>query len=376
MKAQQKSGEKVMTMYDIVVVGAGPAGCSAARTASQKGARVMVIEEHRVVGLPRHCSGRLQGSSFTAGIVESVDPRVVLAECRARRFYSPSGRLVLEEPIPPGSAYMLVRDEFDRELARLSAEAGADFVLNTRVTGLIKENGFICGVETASRTLPRVYGKVVIGAQGSAGRYNGVPRWENMSNPDEDFSGGVLIELRRVKGLESGVLEIHLGNLVETGFARIWTRDDRSCWVTCPSLEVFEKMRRSRCLYADRVRDAVAVQMHGWSFGSMAGEQLPGLVKDGLMLVGDSAGYTSIVHAIVSGRLAAEVAVEAINKGDVSAGRLAGYQARCEALGLHRTGLSWKTLGQLKGLTDEQIEARIPEMVRKGELRYSDILPF
>ncbi|MCX8126310.1 MAG: NAD(P)/FAD-dependent oxidoreductase, partial [Dehalococcoidia bacterium] len=216
-----------MKRYDIVIVGAGPAGCSAARTASKGGARVVVIEEHRVIGLPRHCSGRLHGSSFTAEIVGSVDPRVILAECRARRFYSPSGKLVLEEPIPVKSAYMLVRDEFDREMARLAAEAGADFILNTRVTGLVKNKGVVCGVETASRSIPAVYGDVVICAQGAVGRYNGIARWEDMGCRDEEFSGGVLLELRRVKGLESGVPEVHLGSLAETGFARIWTLNGR-----------------------------------------------------------------------------------------------------------------------------------------------------
>jgi flavin-dependent dehydrogenase len=100
------------------------------------------------------------------------------------------------------------------------------------------------------------------------------------------------------------------------------------------------------------------------------------LVKDGLMLVGDSAGYTSMIHAVVSGRFAAETAVDAISEGNTKASRLAEYQKRCEKLGLHRTGLSWKTLNQLGGLTDKQIEERIPRMIKKGEMVYLDILPF
>ncbi|MCX8125645.1 MAG: hypothetical protein N3E40_00675, partial [Dehalococcoidia bacterium] len=66
----------------------------------------------------------------------------------------------------------------------------------------------------------------------------------------------------------------------------------------------------------------------------------------------------------------------AISHGDVSAVRLAEYQRRCESIGLHRTGLSWKTLEQLKGLSDGQIEARLPKMIEKGELHYTDVLPF
>jgi digeranylgeranylglycerophospholipid reductase len=335
-----------------------------------------MLEEHRVIGLPRHCAGRLQGSSFTSDIVSELDKRVILSECRSRRFYSPSGKLVLETPIPSKSSYMLVRDEFDRELGRLAARAGAEIVLNTKVTGLMKKSGKVCGVETNSNDLPGVHGRVVICAAGGASRVIGIPAWEGMSDVTEEFSGGALIELQNVHGLKSGVPEVHLGELTPTGFARIWTRDNKSAWVTCPSLDAFNRMRRGKSLYAEKMREAVMVQLHGWTFGTRAGDQLPELVKDGLMLVGDSAGYTSMIHAVVSGRFAAETAVDAISEGNTKASRLAEYQKRCEKLGLHRTGLSWKTLNQLGGLTDKQIEERIPRMIKKGEMVYLDILPF
>ena len=40
-----------MNEYDIVVVGAGPAGCSAAKAAAEKGAEVLIVEEHDQIGL-------------------------------------------------------------------------------------------------------------------------------------------------------------------------------------------------------------------------------------------------------------------------------------------------------------------------------------
>jgi len=46
-----------MREYDIVVAGGASAGCSAAMTAAQKGVKVIVIEEHPIIGFPRHCTG-------------------------------------------------------------------------------------------------------------------------------------------------------------------------------------------------------------------------------------------------------------------------------------------------------------------------------
>ncbi|MFH1821879.1 MAG: FAD-dependent oxidoreductase, partial [Methanobacteriota archaeon] len=44
--------------YDIVVVGAGPAGCYTAKTAAENGAKVLLLDEHSTVGLPECCCTR------------------------------------------------------------------------------------------------------------------------------------------------------------------------------------------------------------------------------------------------------------------------------------------------------------------------------
>ena len=42
--------------YDVLIVGAGPAGCSAARAAAQTGASVALVERRSAVGLPVRCA--------------------------------------------------------------------------------------------------------------------------------------------------------------------------------------------------------------------------------------------------------------------------------------------------------------------------------
>ena len=64
-----------MKEYDVIVVGAGPAGSAAARAAAQQGVSVIMIEEHAVIGAPRHCPCRLRSSRFTQEILKDLDPR-------------------------------------------------------------------------------------------------------------------------------------------------------------------------------------------------------------------------------------------------------------------------------------------------------------
>ena len=103
---------------------------------------------------------------------------------------------------------------------------------------------------------------------------------------------------------------------------------------------------------------------------------LPRLVKDGLMLAGDSAGFNGVMHALVSGRLAGEVAAEALRQGDASESRLKRYEELCRSTGLHLTIGSWDKLMKLTGLSDDRIEAALPEMLLRNEVEYRDVLPF
>ena len=51
-------------MFDLHVVGAGPAGSFAAITALREGKNVLLSEEHKQVGVPSHCSGLVSASGL------------------------------------------------------------------------------------------------------------------------------------------------------------------------------------------------------------------------------------------------------------------------------------------------------------------------
>ena len=54
--------ERLYVDYDVVVVGAGPAGCVAARYAAMKGARCVIIDRKRNIGTPVRCAEVVAGT--------------------------------------------------------------------------------------------------------------------------------------------------------------------------------------------------------------------------------------------------------------------------------------------------------------------------
>ena len=336
-----------------------------------------MIEEHPVIGTPRHCPGRLHSSSFTREILEGLDPRVIVCEYRSRRYFAPSGKVIKETALPPGSVFQVQRDEFDRELARQAALAGAEIILRTRVTGLLKEKDCIRGVTTASGDMPIVHGRVVIVASGTKGRLSGIPKQEGLSRPGETSFGGILVDLVGIRDIEPGVIETYLGEAFEMGINVLWTKNEHSGLMGFANMKGYHRLVSGVSFAGRKFKDARPVQIFGNMVGSAASVKLDRPVKDNLILVGDAAGFTSITHGIVSGRNAGEVAADAVRDDDTGEARLESYMGKCREAGLYCTTLSWSPkLASLKGHSDAEIEVMIPDMLANNEIHYGDVWEF
>ncbi len=161
--------------YDVIVVGAGPAGSAAARHAALGGASVLMLEKDRDIGVPVRCAEGVSHAGLAA-VVDDIDPRWIENRISRVMFYSPSGlevELHFEQ-----IGYIINRKLFDYDLARRAADAGAEILTKAYVCDLLKNDGRVSGVRFKSlgKTFS-VAAKVVIGADGVESR---VGRWAGL----------------------------------------------------------------------------------------------------------------------------------------------------------------------------------------------------
>jgi len=133
--------------YDVVIVGSGPAGSVTARFAAEAGAKVLVIERRREVGVPVLCGEGISRKIDKWHMLEGT--RWIAGRMDGARIYSPDRTCVTLSAERAGNetGYVVYRDIFDQELARLAMKAGAKFMMNTKATGLIKDEEKIKGVK-------------------------------------------------------------------------------------------------------------------------------------------------------------------------------------------------------------------------------------
>ncbi len=307
---------------DIAVVGAGPAGSTAAETAAAKGAKVILIDRKREIGTPVQCGGFLPSTQELLGLMprahlpqslSEIPSRCILHETRLQRIYAPSGR-AKEFPV---AGRVLDRRAFDRHLAYRAARTGADLFPATRAS---LENGKLA---LKGRFSGYVNPKVIIGADGPL---SGISR--SIGNPAGEL--GMCFEYEMVDvQIDPTAAEMYFGTrYAPGGYAWIIPLGSDSANVGIgirPSYLGKSKFRSSLPDVLDRFihEHPVAGEKlrHGEVLSVMRGVVpaggSPGNIQDeNILLAGDAAGQVmatsggGIPLAAVAGKAAGEVAAE------------------------------------------------------------------
>jgi len=150
--------------FDVLIVGAGPAGASAARFLAGGGASVALIDAHR---FPRHkpCAGWISRKAIDAyPFVDAARRQVEAAPFRRLVFHSPDLQHAAEHTSRAHLGYVAERDAFDHALVRAARGAGAEPLLGQAVQDVeAGEDGVAVGLSGGRR----LAGRVLIGADGT-----------------------------------------------------------------------------------------------------------------------------------------------------------------------------------------------------------------
>ena len=345
---------------DVAVVGAGPSGSMAARTAAEQGADVIFLEEHSQVGLPISCAEGLSLDGLKDAGVEPT-PYVVSQRITRALVYAPNKRY-LELTSSDWVGHTINRDVFDRLLSERAVEAGAELMTGTKAVGVLSKNGVVSGVHArrSGETL-RIEAKVVIGADGYAStvrRTTGLGRWY------PDFVTCAQYRLGNLSLDEPDVNEFHVGSKVAPG-AYAWVFP-KSGEVANVGLGVRRIHTEAPLAYLKRFVNSDP-RLRGGEVLMVNGGIIPvsgvvdKVVGDGVMLVGDAAGQVipctgAGVHSgVVAGRMVGEVAAHAADEGDVSASRLSEYERRFDAVWGKRIRDSGRVVEMLDKFSDEDL---------------------
>lgn len=314
---------------DIVIGGGGPAGLSAAEAAARRGRSVILIEQNHEIGSPVRTSG---GSFIDELDALGIAPRLYHPISRVR-FCTPHNAVSYGYPTPK-LCVMDVRGVF-QFLAERAIQAGARIRLATAALGVVLENGCVTGVRTASEI---VSGRVVIDATGyraalmkDAGMDPGIRR----------FGVGAEYDLYAPHCDETEALLIAGSDFAPSGYAWVfpWGRHRVRVGVGIihpdsrghPG-EYLDRLMTNLHRFGVDLRGAQPVEHHA---GLIPSECFAAkFAGNGILGVGDAAGHASslvgegIRWAIEAGKMAGEVAADAIDKNDVSRTALAGFERR------------------------------------------------
>jgi len=351
--------------FDAAVVGAGPAGSTAALVLAREGLKVALLERGEEPGQKNVFGGVLHYSEALNHLLPNFWEKAPLE----RRVTTYKTTLLTGESAlsftykdhsfgnPPFNGFTLLRAKFDRWYARKAEEAGALLIPGTTAEELIREGNQVVGVKTGRRE-GEIYADTVILADGANSLL------ARKAGLREDFSpSGFSVAAKEILALPDRVIEerfdleggegmahIFVGSCtrgIEGGGFLYTNRSSLSLGVVCKLNALQQKQVSIADLLEEfkngphirrAIRDAVLKEYSGHLIPERGIKGIPELCGNGILVVGDAAGFVlstgstlqGMNFAIESGRLAAEAFKLAKGTGDFSKKGLSSYKGFLE----------------------------------------------
>lgn len=321
--------------YDVVIVGSGPAGSVTARFAAEAGAKVLVIERRREVGVPVLCGEGISRKIDKWHMLEGT--RWIAGRMDGARIYSPDRTCVTLSAERAGNetGYVVYRDIFDQELARLAMKAGAKFMMNTKATGLIKDEEKIKGVKAKHFDDDfEIKADIVVGADGVESK---VGQWAGIDTTlkPKDLETCCQYTLSNID-CKDAYCEFYLGREIAPG-GYVWVfpkgKDVANVGIgilASLSESGLAKKLLDRFIEKDpRLKNAEPLRFLA---GAVPVSNPVETVRDNFILIGDAARHVDpitgggLTHCLEGGKIAGETIGRAIKEQNFSKGLLNTYE--------------------------------------------------
>lgn len=336
--------------YEVIVVGAGPAGSTAAAALARRGRDVLLLDRADFPrdkpcgdGIPPGTVGILNELGLTAALREAH-----FAPVQAIRLVSGRGRDFSLELTPKrnGTEFIIApRIQFDELLRRHAIESGARFE-KAHVRAPLLDGGRIAGVVAQTNgNSQEIAARLVIGADGATSVL--ARSLAHNRKPPETERGVAIRAYLDGVATRPCTVEFHFSSGLAPGYGWIFPLGERRANVgVIMRTDRFKRRGASLEELLDQFLDSPDVRRRlepGARPVDIASWQLPYATPassarafDGALLVGDAGHFVDsftgegIHHAVASAAIAAEVADEALAHPDRAAAILATFDDRCD----------------------------------------------
>ncbi len=324
--------------YDVVVVGAGPAGSVTARFAAERGAKVLLLERRPEVGIPVLCGEGVSQRIDKWNLLEGK--HWIATKMEGAKIYSPNGtRVTLSREIAGDeTGYVLYRELFDKELARQACKAGAELMLRAEAIGLIKEDEEIKGVKVKQFDEEfEVEADIIVGADGVESR---IGKWAgiNTTVKPRDLESCIQYTLADIDYPED-YCEFYLGKRIAPGgYIWIFPKGRGVFNIGIGILASLSKPGLPLKLLREFIDKQKPEFKKGYQMRLLAGAvpvaKPVETVRDNLLLVGDAARHADpitgggLTTSLEGGMIAGEVIGEAVEEQRFDKEMLSNYEIR------------------------------------------------
>ncbi|MEM2281071.1 MAG: NAD(P)/FAD-dependent oxidoreductase [Candidatus Bathyarchaeia archaeon] len=344
--------------YDVIVVGAGTAGCLAAKTAAESGLNVCLIERKSRIEIGEKICGDALGEHHLKALGLSPPQHGELERrIEGVKIYSPDMETIFTVRHEDFSGYLLNRRLFGQWLLKLALDEGTTLYDCTQCLEPIVEKGYVVGVsarKVKTGEKVRFEGKVTVDASGFLAVVRrklpeGMMIENEISKEDVEACYREIRQLKQEVG-EKSYCEIYLNQNVSPG-GYTWLFYKGSAKVNA-GLGVCMRgnfPNPKKQFYMHVLTQPIfegSLLLDGGAWYDPTRRPLDNMVGNGVIITGDAACLVNPIHgggigpSMLSGYLAGKTIAEALEKGDVSQDGLWSYNVRyMENYGTKQAGL-------------------------------------
>ncbi len=343
---------------DVIVVGAGPAGVSAAMTIAKSGKKVLIVDRSDIAGEKNMFGGAVyakQTAEIFPDFWNSAPVERAITEQRVYMLTDSDSVQFSYRYASKGSykAFSVFRSKWDKWCIEQAQKAGVYYAPKTLVRELTFENGHVTGIKT---DLEEFYSDIVILADGvNSLLASGLGLKKEIKDTDVAVNVKEVIQLKKERledrfsineddGVAVKIMGGPLKNMFAMGF--LYTNKDTISIGVGISLDELKKNHikpyelldemKAHPSIAPLIKDGNIIEYSSHMIPEGSFDNIAKVYDNRVMVAGDAAGFVDNIHfegtnlAMLSGKLAGETAVFAIDRGDFSASTLSLYYKKLE----------------------------------------------